>query len=133
MKSNMPIHFYILVFDSIGKEVINSCCVYVLIKEALFLAQAFPKRDPLIGDISKAILNITGGDDMIRIEKEWIGDQNNCQNVGTVTGSGSLTFAKMWELFVLTGVASTISLLLASIIYLYKKKQTSNTNHEVIY
>lgn len=62
---------------------------------------------------------------MIRIEKAWIGDQNNCQNVGTVTGSGSLTFAKMWELFVLSGVASTISLLLASIIYLYKKKQNS--------
>ncbi|KAL6846532.1 hypothetical protein ACP4OV_023980 [Aristida adscensionis] len=86
---------------------------------------AFVKRNPLIGDFSRAILNITGGDAMIRIEKEWTAEQNNCQNVGTVTGSGSLTLANFRGLFILTGVASTSSLLIALIIYFYKKKQWS--------
>ncbi|OEL14159.1 Glutamate receptor 2.7 [Dichanthelium oligosanthes] len=86
---------------------------------------AFAKRDPLIGDISKEILNITGGDAMIRIEKEWIGDQNNCQNMGTITGSGSLTLGNFRGLFIVTGVASTSSLLIALGIYLYKRNKRS--------
>ena len=92
---------------------------------AIFLAQALPKGSPLLGDISKAILNVTGGDTMIQIEKKWIGDQNNCQNVGSVTGSSRLTFANFRGLFILTGVASTSSLLIALIIYFYKKNRST--------
>jgi ionotropic glutamate receptor len=95
---------------------------------ATFLAQALSKGSPLLGDISKAILNVTGGDTMIQIQKTWIGDQNNCQNVGPVTGSGRLTFANFRGLFILTGVASTSSLLIALVIFFYKKKKlTENT------
>lgn len=39
---------------------------------------AFQKGKSLTGDISQAILNITGGDTIIQIKKKWIGDQNNC-------------------------------------------------------
>ena len=92
----------------------------------IFLTQAVSKGNPLIGDISKAILNVTGGDTMIQIEKKWIGDRNNCQNLGPVTGSSRLTFANFRGLFILTGVASTSSLLIALIIYFYKKKQSIN-------
>ena len=88
-------------------------------------AQAVAKGDPLLGDISKAILNVTGGGTMIQLEQKWIGYQNDCQNVGPVTGSSSLTFANFRGLFILTGAASTSSLLIASIIYVYKKKQRS--------
>lgn len=91
----------------------------------IFLAQALSKGNPLIGDISKAILNVTGGDTMIQIEKKWMGDRNNCQNLGPVTGSSRLTFANFRGLFILTGVASTSSLLIALIIYFYKKKHKS--------
>ncbi|XP_062198782.1 glutamate receptor 2.8-like [Phragmites australis] len=104
-----------LVFDMLG------------LHSDTFLAQAFAKRDSIIGDLSRAILNITGGDNMIRIEKKWIGEQNNCQNVGTVTGSGSLTLANFKGLFILTGVASASSLLIALTIYFYKKKENSAT------
>ena len=92
---------------------------------AIFLAQALSKGSPLLGDISKAILNVTGGDTMTQIEKKWIGGQNNYQNVGPITGSGRLTFANFRGLFILTGVASTSSVLIALIIYFYKKNKST--------
>ncbi|XP_044388886.1 glutamate receptor 2.8-like [Triticum aestivum] len=108
----------------------NHCKGYTMvgpIYKAAGFGYALSKGNPLIGDISKAILNVTGGDTMIQIEKKWIGDRNNCQNLGPVTGSSRLTFANFRGLFILTGVASTSSLLIALIIYFYKKKQSINT------
>uniref|UniRef100_M8AUB0 Glutamate receptor n=1 Tax=Aegilops tauschii TaxID=37682 RepID=M8AUB0_AEGTA len=107
----------------------NHCKGYTMvgpIYKAAGFGYALSKGNPLIGDISKAILNVTGGDTMIQIEKKWIGDRNNCQNLGPVTGSSRLTFANFRGLFILTGVASTSSLLIALIIYFYKKKQSIN-------
>jgi ionotropic glutamate receptor len=92
---------------------------------AMFFAQALAKGNPLLGDISKAMLNVTGGDTMVQIEKKWMGYQNDCQNVGPVTGSSSLTFANFGGLFILTGAASTSSLFIALIIYAYKKQHRS--------
>lgn len=92
------------------------------------LPQAFQKGSPLIGDISQAILNITGGDTIIQIEKKWIGDQNNCQNVGTVSGTGSLTFDSFAGPIIATGVASTTSLVVALIIYFCKNKKVGPEN-----
>ncbi|KAJ1278896.1 hypothetical protein BS78_04G114000 [Paspalum vaginatum] len=89
---------------------------------------ALQKGSPIIGDISQAILNITGGDSIIRIEKEWIGDQNNCQNVGTVSGTGSLTFDSFAGPIIATGVASTTSVVIALIIYFCKNKQVGPGN-----
>ncbi|CAN6251081.1 unnamed protein product [Urochloa humidicola] len=89
---------------------------------------ALQKGSPLVGDISQAILNITGGDTIIRIEKKWIGDQNNCQNVGTISGTGSLTFDSFAGPIIATGVASTTSLVVALIIYLCKNKQVGPEN-----
>lgn len=101
----------------------------------MFSSQALAKGNPLLGDISKAMLNVTGGDTMIQIEKKWVGYQNDCQNVGPVTGSSSLTFANFRGLFILTGAASTSSLLIALIIYAYKKQNRStsmqNNNEQV--
>ncbi|XP_037441455.1 glutamate receptor 2.8-like [Triticum dicoccoides] len=108
----------------------NHCKGYTMvgpIYKAAGFGYALSKGNPLIGDISKAILNVTGGDTMIQTEKKWIGDRNNCQNLGPVTGSSRLTFANFRGLFILTGVASTSSLLIALIIYFYKKKQSINT------
>ncbi|CAL5058981.1 unnamed protein product [Urochloa decumbens] len=89
---------------------------------------ALQKGSPLVGDISQAILNITGGDTIIQIEKKWIGDQNNCQNVGTISGTGSLTFDSFAGPIIATGVASTASLVVALIIYLSKNKQVGPEN-----
>jgi glutamate receptor, ionotropic, plant len=84
--------------------------------------QAFPKNSPLVPDISRAIINITDGDDLIQIEKKWIGDQN-CENKGSITESNGLNFLSFWGLFLITGVVSTISLLISIIISLCKKRQ----------
>jgi ionotropic glutamate receptor len=102
---------------------------------AMFFVQALAKGNPLLSDISKAMLNVTGGDTMIQIEKKWMGYQNDCQNVGPVTGSSSLTFANFRGPFILTGAASTSSLFIALIIYAYKKQRRStnmkNDNKQV--
>ncbi|CAL5088250.1 unnamed protein product [Urochloa decumbens] len=95
------------------------------IYKAAGFGYALAKGNPLLGDISKAMLNVTGGDTMIQIEKKWMGFQNDCQNVGPITGSSSLTFANFRGLFILTGAASTSSILIALIIYAYKKKHRS--------
>jgi len=92
---------------------------------AMFFVQALAKGNPLLGDISQAMLNVTGGDTMIQIEKKWMEYQNDCQNVGPVTGSSSLTFDNFRGLFILTGAASTSSLFIALIIYAYKKQHRS--------
>jgi ionotropic glutamate receptor len=98
---------------------------------AMLFVQALAKGNPLLSDISKAILNVTGGDTIIQIEKKWIGYQNDCQNVGLITGSSSLTFANFRGLFILTGAASTSSLLIALVIYAYKKQHRSTVVMEV--
>ena len=97
-------------------------------KTVYLLPQALQKGLPIIGGISQAILNITGGDTIIQIEKKWIGDQNNCQNVGTISGTGSLSFDSFAGLIIATGVASTTSLMVALIIYFCKNKQVGSEN-----
>ncbi|XP_078150479.1 glutamate receptor 2.8-like isoform X2 [Carex rostrata] len=82
---------------------------------------AFPKGSPLVADISRAILNITGGNDILQIEKKWIGD-SNCLNSGSITvESNSLNFLSFWGLFLITGVVSTICLLIFATMSLCKK------------
>jgi len=65
---------------------------------------------------------------MIQIEKKWIGDQNNCQNVGTISGTDSLTFDSFAGPIIATGVASTTSLVIALITYFCKNKQGEPEN-----
>ncbi|KAJ1700438.1 hypothetical protein LUZ63_000217 [Rhynchospora breviuscula] len=83
---------------------------------------AFPKGSALVPDISRAIINITDGDDIIQIEKKWSGDQN-CQNNGNIIESNSLSFLSFWGLFLMTGVVSTVSLLICVIISLCKNRR----------
>lgn len=85
-------------------------------------AFALPKQSPLLADISRAMLNITGGDSIIQIEKKWI-DQSSCQNENKIDGSGSITFGSFGGLFLLTGVVTTCSLSVALLMSWYKKNQ----------
>ncbi|PWZ13257.1 Glutamate receptor 2.8 [Zea mays] len=112
----------------------NHCKGYTMIGpiyKAAGFGYALAKGNPLLSDISKAILNVTGGDTILQIEKKWIGYQNDCQNVGPITGPSSLTFANFRGLFILTGAASTSSLLIALIIYAYKRQHRSTEVIEV--
>ncbi|KAL6655544.1 hypothetical protein ACP70R_006370 [Stipagrostis hirtigluma subsp. patula] len=89
---------------------------------------AFQKGSPLLGDISKAILNVVGGNTINQIEKKWIGYQDKDNNVGRVSVPDKLTTDSFKGLFTLTTVVSTSCLFIAMMIYLYEKvnKQTTN-------
>ncbi|KAJ1700437.1 hypothetical protein LUZ63_000216 [Rhynchospora breviuscula] len=82
---------------------------------------AFPKGSPLVPDISRAILNITDGDDIIQLENKWIGDEKCLNNGGITVESNSLNFLTFWGLFLITGAVSTICLLIFAVISFYKK------------
>ncbi|KAJ3704812.1 hypothetical protein LUZ61_008517 [Rhynchospora tenuis] len=104
------------------------CNLYTMIpihKSAGF-GFAFKKGSPLVPDISQAILNMIDGDEMMRIEKTWIEDQN-CQDSSNNNnvGSNSLHFLSFWELFTFNGAISIISLFVFAIILLYKKWHTT--------
>ncbi|XBI81382.1 hypothetical protein VPH35_090295 [Triticum aestivum] len=92
---------------------------------------AFPKCSPLVEDFSRAILSITEGDTIILIEMKWIGDQHACQNDGTTIGSSSLNFKNFSGLFLLTGVASTSALLIALVMFLYKRYKIRNITCQI--
>ncbi|KAJ4813620.1 Glutamate receptor [Rhynchospora pubera] len=80
---------------------------------------AFPKGSPLVLEISRAILNITDGDDIIQLEKKWIGDETCLNNGGISVESNSLNFLSFWGLFLISGAVSTICLLIFAIISLF--------------
>ncbi|KAG2635161.1 hypothetical protein PVAP13_2NG336147 [Panicum virgatum] len=86
-------------------------------------AFALPKRSPLLAEISRAIINITGGDTIIQLEKKWI-DQNSCQNEEKIDDSGSaITLDSFRGLFLLTGFVTTCSIPVALLMNHYKKDQ----------
>lgn len=51
--------------------------------------------------------------------------------MGSITSSGSLTFASFTGPIILTGVATTSSLLVALIIFFYKNKQEEHRNGDL--
>ncbi|OQU89532.1 hypothetical protein SORBI_3002G208800 [Sorghum bicolor] len=87
-------------------------------------AFALPKRSPLLAELSKAIINITGGDTIIQIEKKWI-DQNSCQHDEEMDGSGAITFGGFRGLFLLTGFVTACSILVAFLMCHYKRQEES--------
>ncbi|KAL6619365.1 hypothetical protein ACP70R_034504 [Stipagrostis hirtigluma subsp. patula] len=92
---------------------------------------AFPKGSPLLDDMSRAILNITGGDTIIQIEKKWTADQNNCQNAVPTNDPGSLTLDSFRGLFILTGGVSAGCLYIGLAICLIKRRyQLNNLDHD---
>ncbi|KAM3024960.1 hypothetical protein ACUV84_038573 [Puccinellia chinampoensis] len=85
-------------------------------------AFALPKKSPLRAELSRAILNITGGDSIIDIEKKWI-NKNSHQNEDKIDGSGAITVGSFGGLFLLTGIVTTCSLYVALLLNCYKKYQ----------
>ncbi|XBI81384.1 hypothetical protein VPH35_090297 [Triticum aestivum] len=107
----------------------RNCKGYTMVPfyKAAGFGYAFPKGSPLVGDISKAILSVIGGDTINQIEKKWIGIgyQNNCNNAGRAPDPEKLTPDGFTGLFILSGVVSTSSLLIAVVIYFYEKKNST--------
>ncbi|KAJ0985044.1 hypothetical protein J5N97_003400 [Dioscorea zingiberensis] len=83
---------------------------------------AFPKGSSLAQDLSRAILNITEGDEMTDIERRWFGDQTNCLKQGSKLSSNSLNFRSFWGLFLITGIASLVAFCIYWIIFFHKNR-----------
>lgn len=85
--------------------------------------QAFPKRSPLVTDISQAILNLTDEGMMTNIEDKWIKKDNSCKDLSTGNFSSSrLGLESFWGLFLIAGIASIFSLVTFVTSFLYEHK-----------
>ena len=71
----------------------------------------FPRGSTMVSDVSREILRLSEGDEMTRIEKEWFGEPGTCRTAPAV-GSSNLSFQSFGGLFLITGVVSTLMLLL---------------------
>ena len=75
--------------------------------------QVFPKDSPLIADFSKAILELTEDGTLNDLEEKWFSlSMNTCPATAKDRIRESLGLESLWTLFLITGAASTIVLLL---------------------
>ncbi|XP_034890040.2 glutamate receptor 2.8 [Populus alba] len=86
-------------------------------------AFAFPKGSPLVPDVSRAVLNMTEGDQMKKIENAWFGKQSNCPDSSTSVTSNSLSLKSFWGLFLIAGVASLLALIIFIVMFVYKERK----------
>ncbi|KAM7477592.1 hypothetical protein LguiA_025805 [Lonicera macranthoides] len=82
----------------------------------------FPKGLPLVPDVSRAILHVTEGEKMEKIEKAWFGKQTNCPDPSTSMSSNSLGINSFWGLFVVVGVAASFALIIFTSMIAYENK-----------
>ncbi|KAM0930054.1 hypothetical protein ACQ4PT_001140 [Festuca glaucescens] len=81
----------------------------------------FPRGSPMVGDVSRGIMRLAEGDETARIEKKWFGDLGTCRS-GPDVGSSNLSFQSFGGLFLITGVVSTLMLLLYLAIFAYRER-----------
>lgn len=85
--------------------------------------QVFPKRSPLVPDISQAILNVTEREKTMNIENNWFSRGGKCQdNSGPRVSSNILGLESFWGLFLIAGVASILALIIFVASFLYKQR-----------
>ncbi|KAL5570003.1 hypothetical protein UlMin_026578 [Ulmus minor] len=83
----------------------------------------FPKGSPLVQDVSRAILYVTEGDIMKKIENRWFGTQTNCtERLNTQVSSNSLGLESFWGLFLITALSSLFALLIHAAIFFHGQR-----------
>ncbi|XP_057744673.1 glutamate receptor 2.8-like [Arachis stenosperma] len=85
----------------------------------------FPKGSPLVGDISRAILDVSEGGKMRRIENAWLNgsscqDSNN--NAAQVSSSTSLGLESFWGLFLVVGICCLLALVIFLATFIYQHR-----------
>ncbi|KAL2534714.1 Glutamate receptor 2.7 [Abeliophyllum distichum] len=84
---------------------------------------AFPKGSPLAPEFSRAILNVTEGEKMVRISREWFGEEEGCAGKDeTVITSNRLTLDSFKGLFLTAGVSSSSALIIYLSIFFYENR-----------
>lgn len=83
--------------------------------------QVFPKRSPLLPDVSQAVLNVTGGEKIMNIENRWFKKNSKCHDLTNPrVSSNRLDFESFRVLFFTTLVASGVALILYIVRFSYK-------------
>ncbi|CAB4265947.1 unnamed protein product [Prunus armeniaca] len=102
------------------------CSKYTMIGpifETAGFAFVFPKRSPLLSDVSQAVLNVTEGEVILNIENKWFKKGDNCEDNPTQElSNNSLGLDSFWGLFLISGVASILSLIIFVASFLYRHK-----------
>ncbi|KAG9137625.1 hypothetical protein Leryth_011372 [Lithospermum erythrorhizon] len=81
----------------------------------------FPKGSPLVADVSRAVLKVTEGDQMISITRKWFGDQTDrLENSETIVASGSLTLQSFKGLFLVAAVTLALAVMIYFVIFMYE-------------
>ncbi|KAM2150186.1 hypothetical protein ACFX1R_044799 [Malus domestica] len=83
----------------------------------------FPKGSPLVSDVSRAILNVTEGDEMKDIENKWFTPDTTCSDTKpTISNSNSLGLDSFWGLFLIAGVSSISALIIFAASFCYRHR-----------
>ncbi|KAI7730978.1 hypothetical protein M8C21_006827 [Ambrosia artemisiifolia] len=80
------------------------------------LGFVFPKDSPITDDVSGAILSLLEDGKIRDIENEWLDAPQTCSSSNPGLETERLTLASFWGIFLISGLASTLSLL----IFLYR-------------
>lgn len=88
------------------------------------LLQVFPRGSSLVGDLSRAILNVTEGDKMKVIENAWFVSDTICpDSTSEMYSASTLGLNSFWGLFLIAGVASILALTIFLATFLYEHRQ----------
>ncbi|KAJ0030050.1 hypothetical protein Pint_12576 [Pistacia integerrima] len=101
------------------------CSKYTMIEPSFNTAGfgfAFPLGSPLVHDVSKAILNITEGQKMNKIEDAWF-KKNSCPDPSTLVSSQSLGLDSFWGLFLIAGTTSILALIIFMVTFVYEHRE----------
>ncbi|XP_021903110.1 glutamate receptor 2.7-like [Carica papaya] len=84
----------------------------------------FPRRSPLVPDVSRAILIVTEGGTLTKIENAYFREQGmNCSEENNLVSSNSMDLNSFWGLFLIAGIASLSALLIFTIMFLYQHRE----------
>ncbi|KAL9442813.1 hypothetical protein AB3S75_016221 [Citrus x aurantiifolia] len=119
-------------FDEIPfmKLLIGQHCSKYTMVESIFKTAgfgfAFPLHSPLVHDVSKAILNVTEGDKMKKIEEAWFKKDSSCPDASTTVSSRSLGLNSFWGLFLIAGIAAILALIIFLAIFVHQHRNVLN-------
>lgn len=87
----------------------------------------------MTGDVSRAILNLTQGEEMGGIENKWFNRlslASECPDPKTALSSNRLSLSSFWGLFLIAGIASFLTFLIFVGHFLYENRLTLCDNSE---
>ncbi|KAM2995254.1 hypothetical protein FF2_042241 [Malus domestica] len=84
----------------------------------------FPKRSPLVPDISQAVLSLTEGEKIMKIGSKWFSQESNCEDNSRIPriSSNTLGLESFWGLFLIAGAASILALIIFVASFFYKHR-----------